>query len=83
MNQRERDLMSRIYGSVGTIGGLTPSNPADIRAISHNLKIATEGAGALRMAISCLGYGDYGDAAEYLDDAESILARRPSSGDQR
>jgi hypothetical protein len=81
VNQRERDLMARIHDGVSTIGALTPSNPMDIRAISHNLGIATKGAKRLKHAISNLGYGDYDLCAEELDEAEHILSRRPAQSD--
>lgn len=79
MTQREKDLLVRIYECVATMSGLRPTNPADINAISHNLRISTEAASPLHRAISSLGFGDYQECAEYLDWAEAILARRPSA----
>jgi hypothetical protein len=79
MTQREKELLASIYESVGTISSLRPENPADINAISHNLKIAVEGAQAIRQAISALGYGDHGDCSEHLEEADRILAQRPTT----
>jgi hypothetical protein len=79
MKQKEKELLERIYDCTRTMGTLRPSNPADIRAISHNLKISTEASRELRDAISSLGFGDYQDCAEYLDSAAEILGRRPSA----
>jgi hypothetical protein len=85
VNQKERDVLARIYSAVHTVSTLTPKNPADIGAITYNLPIATKGSARIADAISNFGYGDLTLAGEYLDEAEEILARRPepSGGGER
>jgi hypothetical protein len=83
VKQREKDLLVRVYECVGTMSGLQPKNPADINAISHNLKISTDAASSLHRAISCLGFGDFQDCAEILDRAEEILESRPAPSEPR
>lgn len=74
MTKRERELLVGIFEVTNTIGSLTPQNPADLKAITHNLPTATRAAKATASAISNLGYGDFDLCADYIDVAKRILA---------
>lgn len=82
MTKRERELLGRVYDGLTTISSLTPQNPMDIKAVAHNLPIAVKGSGKLAAAVSSIGFGDFDFAVEYLDEAEEILSRRPTGGEQ-
>lgn len=73
MTQRERELLGEIYDCANTLASLTPKNPADIQAITHNLSIATRGSDLLATAISALGFGDHEPCAEYIAEAKAVL----------
>lgn len=75
MNARERAVMARVYGCLSEMSSLLPSNPADVKAISRNLKLSTQAARCLLAAVEHLGYRELGVAGEYLDDAEKLLKR--------
>lgn len=77
MNARERRLAGRIYGCLNTMTSLRSPNPADVLAVSHNLKISVKTASALRAALEHLMHEEYEMAGEYIDDAETAL-REPA-----
>jgi hypothetical protein len=70
MNQRERDLLGRIYTCTLSIsgGGHHDTRPAELERVR-------EGAKFLAHAISNLGFGDLEEAAAELDAAEDRLAK--------
>jgi len=74
LSKRDRDFIDRLDGALRVIGSLRPRNPADIAAIFHNNKIATEAARKLTAAIGCFRSGDDIGLAEHLDAADAILA---------
>lgn len=78
-NQRERDLLARVYGCLTTIEGLPPTNPMNTELRSAGLKKASQASRFLRFAVSNIGFGDYADAAENLDRAEAILSGDPDA----
>jgi hypothetical protein len=73
MNRREAPLLIRLQDCLNRMSGLYPSNPADLKAklIAHDQ--LTRASGQLMLAVSCVGFRDYEDAAERLDRAERIL----------
>ncbi len=75
MSIRERALMNRIYDCLVEMGSLMPSNPANIAAISKNLKLGTDAAKSLRTVLSHINFRDYGEADEELTCVERLLDR--------
>lgn len=73
MNQRERELLARVYACVDKVAAAQARNPADIKTIVNIGQEVRAGAKSLALAVSCLGFGDYTDCAEYLDEAEATL----------
>lgn len=73
MNQRERELLGRVYDVVNRMSGLRARNPADIKTISRYHNEVPKIMQPLNMALSCLGYGDLRDCGECLDEAEREL----------
>lgn len=80
-NRRERATMDRLDGVIREIGSLTPQNPADIRAISTNLRLATTASKALSAAIVALRADDWAGVNHHLGRAERIVKRDQGSGD--
>lgn len=75
MTKRERELIAKIYGHLNTMGSLTPANPADVRAVSINLRTSTRMAKALQMALYHTAAGEYPAAEEYIAEAQAALEK--------
>jgi squalene cyclase len=75
MTKRERELIAKIYAHLNTMGSLTPANPADVRAVSINLRTSTKMARALQMALHYTVAGEYQDAEEYIAEAQAALEK--------
>lgn len=73
MNQREKVLLARVHRCVDRAAGLGPMNPADIENVVLAHRRQKEAGRYTALALSCLGYGDLEDCAEYLDCAEQVL----------
>lgn len=76
MTQREKELLGRIYGCVNRLGTLGPRNPADIAGLARADRLVQQNAKQIAMAISSLGFGDFQDCAETLDDVEAAIGVR-------
>lgn len=75
-NQRERNLLARVYGCLCVIEGLPPTNPMDTARVAGGLRKASEASRCLALAVSEIGFTDYELAAETLDRAEEILGMK-------
>lgn len=73
MNQREKEILVRVYRCVGRLGTVGPRNPADIAGLAKADRLIDKAAPDVASAISCLGFGDYADAEDYLAAAERAL----------
>lgn len=78
MNRTEKIAIDRIDTAVRVIASLTPSNPADVAAISRNLRHAVGGAKAIRQAITALRAQDWPEFEDRMDEADRALAEAPS-----
>jgi hypothetical protein len=76
VNSKERVLMNRVYDCLAEMGSLMPPNPANIAAISRNLRLSTQAAKSLRTVLSHLNFRDYDEAEEELAEAERLLDRK-------
>lgn len=75
MNNQDRAFLARVEQVIREVGALYPPNPADIRAIATNLRIATKASKELASAVSALSRNELEWAEEYLRDAERTVAR--------
>jgi hypothetical protein len=73
VNQREREILARIYTVANDLASLPPSNPADIKRHVQASNAVRDVGRSLAFAISSLGFGDLPEARYELDDAESKL----------
>jgi hypothetical protein len=76
MDRRERRQFARIERCLIAICDLGPSNPADLKAIVQAWRQSREVAGSLWRAIESIGYGEWAEADEHLNDAERNLPER-------
>ncbi len=75
LSQRERVFIDRMDKVLREIGTLNPPNPADVRAISTNLRVAVSAAQRLDSAIGALRSQDWTSVDSYLGQAEQIVSR--------
>lgn len=76
MTRWEKQTVDRIDGVVRSIGSLQPANPADVKAKSANLNVATEAARQVAKAIVAWRSEDREAVDAYLSNAERISAAR-------
>lgn len=77
MNKRDRDFVDGLDRVLATIASLTPQNPADINAISHNHRIAVAAAKDAHFAASLYRGGEVEWAMDELEKANATLAKEP------
>lgn len=78
MNFNERPLLARLQDCLNTMTGLGPTNPCDLKAVLQAYDVYRAATRELFLAMTCIGFGDYTDAAERLQNAERVLGRKAS-----
>lgn len=69
MNRKDRDAVDVIDAVLRQITGLTPANPADVKAIAQGFPTVVKAANALVMAIGSIRCGDWEGADFRLTEA--------------
>lgn len=83
LSQREKCVIDRIDGVLREVSRLSPSNPADIRAISVNLRTATTATQQVSRAITALRAGDWDSVTYHLDAAVRTVRDEQEGGPTR
>jgi hypothetical protein len=73
MNTAERKFMRKVYDCINRMSGMSPSNPAYLKAKAKSNELQCRCRSALTMALSCLNRGDLDDPRLRADEAKSIL----------
>ena len=75
MNGRDRGFVDRLDRVLAEMACMSPSNPANGRAISENLHLTVRASTELHAAIGALRGSDWEAVDAHLSEAERITSR--------